>query len=188
MVETLSIIGIDPGLSGGICFLSNSNCLIFKIPTHNIIKNDKNKKDYDVKSIYRLISANIDSRNCFIFQELTHAMPGNGGVSMYSFGRGNGILEGISSCFDVSYNLVTPQAWKKLYPEISELKKNNPDILDRSKIKKMHKQKAIDIVKNLFPDKSSEICKTCDGLAESCLIALYGWFKITGIKHKIMNN
>jgi hypothetical protein len=52
----------------------------------------------------------------------------------------------------------------------------------------MHKQKAIEIVKRLFPDKSSEMCKTCDGLAESCLIALYGWFKITGEKHKIMNN
>ena len=72
--------------------------------------------------------------------------------------------------------------------EIEELKKNNSHILDRSKIKKMHKQKAIEIVKRLFPDKSSEMCKTCDGLAESCLIALYGWFKITGEKHKIMNN
>lgn len=188
MVEDLSIVGIDPGLTGGICFLSNSSCLISKVPTRVILKNNKKKKDYDVKSMSFLMSSNISIKNCFIFQELTHAMPGNGGVSMYSFGRGNGIWEGISSCFDVSYNLVTPQTWKKLYPEIEELKKNNSHILDRSKIKKMHKQKAIEIVKRLFPDKSSEMCKTCDGLAESCLIALYGWFKITGEKHKIMNN
>lgn len=187
-MENIVIIGIDPGLSGGICFLYENDCKILKIPTRTIQKNNKNKRDYDSKVMSCDFYSNIKGFNGHVFQELTHAMPGNGGVSMYSFGRGHGIWEGICSSYDVSYSLVTPQSWKKIYPSIDSIKKNNNGLIEKKKIKVMQKQAAIELVKNILPSYEKSLCKTCDGLAESCLIALYGWFKITGNMHKITNN
>lgn len=184
-MEDLIIVGIDPGLSGGICFLSKDKCNIYKIPNKKIIKNNKTKKDYDVKSMYNILTNNIDGVRVCVFQEWTHAMPGNGGVSMYSFGRGHGIWEGIVASKNIEYNMVSPQTWKKFFPSIISLKSS---LFNKSKNKALQKQEAIKLAKTYNKSSSEQFCKTCDGMAESFLITLYAWNKITGINHYLMNN
>jgi hypothetical protein len=184
-VEDLIVVGIDPGISGGVCILSKDSYSVYKIPVKKIIKNNKNRKDYDVKKMSSLFFDNIKTKNVSVFQEWTHAMPGNGGVSMYSFGRGHGIWEGIVSCFDFNYQMISPQTWKKMYPEISNIKNK---YTDKKQNKIMQKREAISLAKLYMPLLSDSFCKTCDGIAESSLIALYGWNKITGKNHYLMNN
>lgn len=44
--------------------------------------------------------------------ENVHAMPGNGVVSMFSFGRALGIAEGVISSFGIPITWVAPVVWK----------------------------------------------------------------------------
>ena len=42
-------------------------------------------------------------------------MPGRGVASMFSFGHSAGVIEGVLAALGISYELVTPQTWKKAY-------------------------------------------------------------------------
>ncbi len=111
------IIGIDPGKKGGIAILTN-----------NILTNNKWTmypmpiigKDIDEKELSRIFYE-VYEKGCdhhwdktFAYLEKVHAMPGQGVTSMFTFGMGYGILRGILSANWIPYQLVTPQAWKKV--------------------------------------------------------------------------
>jgi len=45
--------------------------------------------------------------------EKVHAMPGQGVTSMFSFGEGYGVWQGILAGLQIPFDLVAPQTWKK---------------------------------------------------------------------------
>ena len=53
------------------------------------------------------------NKNCNVFIEKVHSMPGQGVASMFNFGKGYGIWIGILAALKISKTLVTPQEWKK---------------------------------------------------------------------------
>src|SRR5690606_16808140 len=47
------------------------------------------------------------------YVERVSAMPGQGVSSMFNFGMGYGVIQGVLASLGIPYTLVTPQTWKK---------------------------------------------------------------------------
>jgi crossover junction endodeoxyribonuclease RuvC len=153
------IIGIDPGLSGSICFFDDGKIVdVIDMPT--MTDGKKNKKQVNGAQIYNEISArlkNIEKRNVRVVIEQVSAMPGQGVTSMFNFGQSFGILKGICSAMQLPMLFVRPAKWKKYFNLINSEK-------DASRTK------AIEI----FPYFSSQLSKKKDSnKADAILIASF---------------
>ena len=98
------IIGVDPGISGSICFFQDGAIKdVVEMPT--MIEGKKNKKQVNGSQIFNEISEkikNIDKKNIKVVIEPVTAMPGQGVTSMFNFGQSFGILKGICSAMQLS--------------------------------------------------------------------------------------
>ena len=88
------IIGIDPGISGAICFMKDGK-IIDVIEMHSMAEGKKNKKQVNGSQIFNEITARIkkiDKDDIRVVIEQVSAMPGQGVTSMFNFGQSFGIL------------------------------------------------------------------------------------------------
>ena len=153
------IIGIDPGVSGSICFFKDGQILdVIEMPTMN--EGKKNKKQVNGSQIYNEIIKRIDKdvvSNTRVVIEHVTAMPGQGVTSMFNFGQSFGILKGICSAMQLPMYFVRPAKWKKYFNLINSEK-------DASRTR------AIEI----FPYFSSQLSKKKDSnKADAILIASF---------------
>ncbi len=153
------IIGIDPGISGSICFLEDGIIRdVLEMPT--MTEGKKNKKQVNGSQIYNEISFRIktyEKKNIKVVIEQVSAMPGQGVTSMFNFGQSFGILKGICSAMQLPIYFVRPAKWKKYFNLINSEK-------DASRTR------AIEI----FPYFSSNLSKKKDSnKADAILIASY---------------
>ena len=153
------IIGIDPGISGSICFFEDGKILdVINMPT--MIDGKKNKKQVNGSQIYNEISKRIKKtgdQNIRVVIEQVSAMPGQGVTSMFNFGQSFGILKGICSAMQLPMYFVRPAKWKKYFNLINSEK-------DASRTR------AIEI----FPYFSSQLSKKKDAnKADAILIASF---------------
>ena len=151
------IIGIDPGISGSICFFENGKILdVIEMPT--MIEGKKNKKQVNGSQIYNEIFKrikHIDKRDIKVIIEQVSAMPGQGVTSIFNFGQSFGILKGICSAMQLPMYFVRPAKWKKYYGLINSEK-------DASRTKAIE----------MFPYFSSQLSKKKDSnKADAILIA-----------------
>ena len=153
------IIGIDPGISGSICFFEDG---VIKDVIEMPIMTDgkKNKKQVNGSQVYNEISLRIkkiEKRDIKIIIEQVSAMPGQGVTSMFNFGQSFGILKGICSAMQLPMYFVRPAKWKKYFNLINSEK-------DASRTK------AIEI----FPYFSTQLSKKKDSnKADAILIASF---------------
>ena len=81
------IIGIDPGISGSICFFEDGKILdVVEMPT--MTEGKKNKRQVNGSQIYNEISKRIehcDKTDIKVIIEQVSAMPGQGVTSMFNF-------------------------------------------------------------------------------------------------------
>ena len=153
------IIGIDPGISGSICFFKDGKILdVIEMPTMN--EGKKNKKQVNGAQIYNEIQKKlliILKPILIVVIEHVSAMPGQGVTSMFNFGQSFGILKGICSAMQIPMYFVRPAKWKKYFNLINSEK-------DASRTK------AIEI----FPYFSSQLSKKKDSnKADAILIASF---------------
>ena len=98
------IIGIDPGISGSICFFLDGIIQdVVEMPT--MTEGKKNKKQVNGSQIFNEINdriEKIDKKNIKVVIEQVSAMPGQGVTSMFNFGQSFGILKGI--CFPYKHS------------------------------------------------------------------------------------
>ena len=106
------IIGIDPGISGSICFFENGKIIdVVEMPT--MIDGKKNKRQVNGAQIYNEISkriSKIEKGNLRVVIEQVSAMPGQGVTSMFNFGQSFGIIKGICSAMQLPCLLYTSDA------------------------------------------------------------------------------
>ena len=89
-------IGIDPGISGAICFMENSK-IIEVIDMPSMAEGKKNKKQVNGSQVFNEITKHIkdkESNEVKVVIEHVSAMPGQGVTSMFNFGQSFGILKG----------------------------------------------------------------------------------------------
>ena len=111
------IIGIDPGISGSICFLDNGKILdVIEMPI--MADGKKNKKQVNGSQVYNEISKRIkqfEKNQIRVVIEHVSAMPGQGVTSMFNFGQSFGILKGICTAMQLPMYFVRPTKWKKYF-------------------------------------------------------------------------
>ena len=153
------IIGIDPGITGSICFFQDGK-IVDVVEMSNMPEGKKNKKQVNGAQIYYEISLRIKDtkkEDIKVVIEQVSAMPGQGVTSMFNFGQSFGILKGICSAMQLPMYFVRPIKWKKYFNLINSEK-------DASRTK------AIEV----FPYFSSELSRKKDSnKADAILIASF---------------
>ncbi len=152
------IIGIDPGISGSICFFEDGKILeVIEMPI--MTEGKKNKKQVNGAQIYNEFVKRINNKGdqIRVVIEQVSAMPGQGVTSMFNFGQSYGILKGICSAMQLPMFFVRPAKWKKYFNLINSQK-------DASRTR------AIEI----FPYFSTQLSKKKDSnKADAILIASF---------------
>ena len=152
------IIGIDPGISGSICFFEDGKIIeVIEMPV--MTEGKKNKKQVNGAQIYNEFLKRINKKEdeIRVVIEQVSAMPGQGVTSMFNFGQSFGILKGICSAMQLPMFFVRPAKWKKYFNLINSQK-------DASRTR------AIEI----FPYFSTQLSKKKDSnKADAILIASF---------------
>ena len=153
------IIGIDPGISGAICFFEDGQVKeIIDMPV--MADGKKNKRQINGPQVYNEISSRINKfskKDITVVIEQVSAMPGQGVTSMFNFGQSFGVLKGICSAMQLSMFFIRPVKWKKYFGLIKTEK-------DASRTK----------VIEIFPYISSELSRKKDSnKADAVLIASF---------------
>ena len=153
------IIGIDPGITGAICFFEDGELKdVIDMPT--MASGNKNKKQINGSQIFNEISKRIknkDKKDVRVIIEQVSAMPGQGVTSMFNFGQSFGVLKGVCAAMQLPIFFVRPAKWKKYYDLINSQK-------DSSRVKAIE----------MFPKFSSMLSRKKDtNKADAILIANY---------------
>lgn len=147
------IIGIDPGLSGAIAYLTPTDLQVWDMPTLEIIRGKKKKRELDELALADI----LEDLNGKVFLEKVGAMPGQGVSSMFSFGQSYGVVRGIIAAYQMERELVPPATWK------AKLKVRKGKDAARLRASELMPKYS-----GLWPLKKH------DGRAEAALIAYYG--------------
>lgn len=148
------IMGLDPGISGGISVIETKQNKLPKIlySLKMPVVSMYGKKIVDTKKVYEsLISYKID----ISIIEKVHAMPRQGVTSSFQFGRSFGAIETLAYLLSKRVDYVAPAVWKK-HLGVGASKK---DSLDLARLK--------------FGNNDIWNKKTNDGIAEASLLVLY---------------
>lgn len=151
------ILGIDPGLSGGLAFLSAAPgqpkrvISADDIPVYGVDA----KRRVDALAVAKMIQACPPD---FAVIERAQAMPDQGASSGFNYGRAVGALEAVVFGMEIPLEIIEASAWKKAHGLIKTDKEAS-------------RQKAL----LLFPDAHAWLARKKDhGRAEAVLIANYG--------------
>jgi hypothetical protein len=143
----MKILGIDPGAKGGIAIVDTTTMKIdygVRMPTIKY----RGKTLVDPRAIYQPFV-----RFDVAVIEWVHAMPKQGVVSSFSFGRACGAIETVALLMANKVCWVTPREWKKHFGLSSD------------------KQESIDAAKLMYGDSYTWTFKADDGIAEAALMA-----------------
>jgi hypothetical protein len=140
-----TIIGIDPGKSGGIAWITDGKPCVEKMPD-------------TLQDLWELIvsismNAGIGGTDIHAYIEQVHSSPQMGVKSAFTFGNGFGHLEMALTAAGIPFTRIRPQVWQK---KLGCMTKGNKNIT---------KQKA----QELFPG-----IKVTHAIADALLIATYG--------------
>ena len=150
------VMGIDPGAKGavGLISLDKKHHEVYDTPA-------------DIPSMAQLIlDIEEEHRIVLCAIEDVHAMPKQGVVSMFNFGRNVGAWLGILSGARIPYLQVRPQEWQKvcLYGKKGETK-----------------ERSLTQARELYPDLDLKL-KKHDGRADAMHLANYAIIQMRGEK------
>ena len=102
------IVGFDPGLSGGVAFVSEAGELIdcLDIP----VIGEGTQRRVDAANLAAIIRMHSPTRAVI---EQVSAMPGNGVSGMFRFGQSVGALAGACGALGLPVTWVSPSKWKR---------------------------------------------------------------------------
>ncbi len=151
-----TVIGIDPGQTGGICIMRNGRIHALWVMPSSLIE-------------LRLNVLNHDNEKTFVFLEKAQSFPGQGISSAFNYGTHYGELRGTLSSMLFSVELVPPSVWARRMHVGTGANTS--------------KTRSLEAARRLFPQETfippgTRGKKPHDGLVDAALIALYGWQKL----------
>ena len=155
-------IGIDPGATGAIAVfeVELGVLTIYDMPVMEVLRGGKAKKEINPYILAEILGMWKSRSNITVTMEKVGAMPGQGVSSMFQFGRGVGMLEGVLAGIGNTVNYVTPQKWQK---EVAM---------------RPGKDGGRERAMQLFPGNASDFFrKKDDGRADAALIAYWSFIK-----------
>lgn len=104
------IIGIDPGVTGAVAFLSDELKLlaVFDLPVMTTGK----KQQINPYELLRIL-AKEETGTTVVYLEQVSAMPGQGVSSTFGFGVSFGIIQGVVAGLGLPLVMITPATWKR---------------------------------------------------------------------------
>ena len=170
---SIYVLGIDPGINGGIVTLTNGKITDISAMPTTLSELVEHFRYLGLPQVY-----NRDTVNIII--EDVHSMPTDGVRAAFTFGHGLGQLEGVIAALSPVEALerivrVPAQIWMKYF----NLKRDKETDEAKYDYKKRVKETALKLVDN--GHKLKITLKTCDAY----LIALYGY---RSIKNEIKTN
>lgn len=154
-----TIIGIDPGLKGGIAIFTPNEKIVTIMPTVN-----HEEKELDLHFLGGILAQHAGNTKLAVLEKV-HAMPKQGVSSMFKFGKVFGAIEAMLVAYQIPYVLPTPQAWQKKV--LANIPKDATT-----------KTRALKGVQQLYPTLSllkNSRCRTPhDGIVDAVLLAEYG--------------
>lgn len=156
------IIGLDPGLSGGVALMTDEGKLleVYAMPVTEKSELRFNfKSEVDGRQLFNIIRGEHwgwgEGQSAFI--EKVSAAPSQGVVSMFTFGQAYGTALGVLQALGFEVHKVSPSVWKTSMG------------LSRDKAQ------SLKMASKLWPEFDHVWrLKKNDGLAEAALIAEYG--------------
>lgn len=138
-------IGVDPGKKGGYAITDGQIVSVYP---------------WDDQKFVDDMATVMNTGKCIAAVEKVGAMPGQGTVSMFSFGQSYGFILGVLTAFGIGYQLIPPRKWKAEFGLLNT-----------------QKQASVDVAKRLFPGVSllpSDRCrKDSDGMADALCLCEY---------------
>jgi crossover junction endodeoxyribonuclease RuvC len=156
------IIGIDPGISGGLACLDGAGNVV-RLSIMPIVKIGTKHKLDPHGIIDWLRECYTDDNIKLVAIEEQRPMHKQGVTSTFSTGRSYGILEGIVAALRLPYEIIRPTDWQK--------------VMFRGLPKGKGKVMSVKIAQQLYPKqnflKSDRCVKVHDGMTDAVLIAEY---------------
>lgn len=169
----MTIMGIDPGLRGAICKVKFREAQIIgatweTYPTWQRQIGQSNRSEYSISEMLQVFKGMLDKDPPDrIYLEHVWGLPKDTPMTAFKFGKGLGILETcLHSNNRSDYHLVPPLTWEGIM-HLGISKKLTPK--HRSEYK----------VSEIFPQMLEETKH--DGIIDAFLIAVYGYFKESGV-------
>lgn len=147
-------VGIDPGIQGALALLRGE--VLVEVVDMPVVTVSKTKKQVNPAEVARIIRAWRRAASPTIYVESVASMPGQGVSSMFSFGVGFGMVQGVIAALDLPIVLVTPVSWKR-----------------RAGLLGKDKDMSRTLAQRLYPGAPLGRKKDV-GRADAILIALYG--------------
>ncbi len=94
------IIGIDPGVNGGIAWITDGKACVEKMPD-------------TLQDLWELLQSIKTNGPCYAIIEQVHSSPQMGVKSAFTFGQGFGNLEMALTAAGIPFERVRPQVWQK---------------------------------------------------------------------------
>ena len=107
------ILGIDPGVSGGVALVSADTAMAWKMP----------ETLHDTWALFRGLAAGRQTITKG-YIERVGAMPGQGVSSTFKFGRNVGQLEAFLAAAGIPFEYVSPAVWQRALGCLSKGDKN----------------------------------------------------------------
>jgi crossover junction endodeoxyribonuclease RuvC len=150
------VLGIDPGIHGGLAIISNGNGIATLIDAIDIPTIGSGAKErVDVAAVRDFIKLHAPA---FALVERAQAMPRQGASSGFKYGRATGALEATIVLCAIPIEIIEPSTWKKHF-----------------RLPGKDKERARQRASELFPAAHALLARKRDhGRAEASLIALYG--------------
>jgi len=156
-------LGVDPGISGAWAII-NRNAQIVLYGSY---------AERAMLSAYPKVN--------FAVIEKVGAMPGQGVVSMFTFGEANGIMLGWLEALHIPYGYVTPQKWQKEILDFLPTRIMKTGVEDhkasvdrRAANRKLMKGAIVNYVIRHYPETSDVLkLKKNEGRADAICLALY---------------
>ena len=96
----MTITGIDPGVNGGIAWISDGKPCVEKMPD-------------TLQDLWELLRDIASEGPCKAYLEQVHSSPQMGVKSAFTFGNGFGHLEMALTAAGIPFERVRPQVWQK---------------------------------------------------------------------------
>ena len=150
------VVGIDPGLSGALCFVHAYELevlALYDMPTYS--KPGVTKKKVNLPQLAKLLTSYADKTGMAVVEE-PGAMPNQGLSSTFKFGVSCGQIQGCVAASGVDMLLAKPQVWK---PSLG-IGKGKDSAIQRARIE--------------FPELDQYLTRKMDhDRAEAALLTLY---------------
>ena len=96
----MTVIGLDPGVNGGIAWLTGGKACAEKMPD-------------TLQDLWELLRDIASDGKCKAYLEQVHSSPQMGVKSAFTFGNGFGHLEMALTAAGIPFHRVRPQVWQK---------------------------------------------------------------------------